>query len=137
MQKPFGLAVKAVIWREDGRCLLLKRAASSRHWPGAWEWPGGKADPGEDFMTALRREVGEETGLTIEPTGLAGSAECELESIRIVLLCMEARLAGGAFRLSDEHEDHRWVELADLPRMDLSAQLKDFMIAYARRKVHP
>lgn len=50
--------VRALIWR-DGK-LAMQRAAS-----GDYKIPGGGMAPGEDRMTALAREVWEETGLSI------------------------------------------------------------------------
>jgi len=47
--KPFRLAVKAVIFDDQQRCLLLRRSAINHHFVGCWEWPGGKVDEGEDF----------------------------------------------------------------------------------------
>ncbi len=44
MTKPFALSTKVVIRDDAGRCLLLKRALSSKGNPGKWEFPGGKAE---------------------------------------------------------------------------------------------
>lgn len=44
----------------------LVLAARRRRPAGAWEFPGGKCEPGEDAVTALHRELGEELGLDIE-----------------------------------------------------------------------
>ena len=71
--KPFCLVVRAVIRDEQGRCLLLRRSSACKTFVGMWEWPGGKADPGETFEETVRREVGEETGLEIKLTDVAGT----------------------------------------------------------------
>ena len=57
--------VRAAIMDGD-RVLLMQRAKNDTYRPGAWELPGGKVDPGEDDETALLREVGEETGLSLQ-----------------------------------------------------------------------
>ena len=44
--KPFGLAVRTLIDDGRGGLLLLKRAKSSKSFPGTWEFPGGKVDAG-------------------------------------------------------------------------------------------
>lgn len=132
--KPYGLAVKAMVCREDGHCLLLRRSSSSTHFAGQWEWPGGKTDRGEDFITALRREVTEETGLAIDFTGFAGANCYEMERLHVVCLCMEARVAGGALTLSGEHDAAEWVKLADLPRWDLAPNSRSLVLEYFARK---
>lgn len=131
--KPFVLAVKAVIRREDGKCLLVRRGRPDSHFAGQWEWPGGKVDPGEDFVTALHREVAEETGLTVELCGFAGADCFEMPKARVVNLCMEARATGGTLTLSEEHDAAEWVLPADLPHWDLAPNFRDFMLAYVRR----
>ncbi|HCN76809.1 MAG TPA: NUDIX hydrolase [Verrucomicrobiales bacterium] len=132
--KPYSLSVKAVILDDSGRCLLLRRAGGSTHFPGCWEWPGGKLDPGESFSAGLEREVLEECGLNLELTGLAGAMEFDMPRARVVALCMEARAGGGALRLSDEHEDAAWVSLSRLKKHKLPGPQRAFMLDYAARK---
>ncbi len=55
--------VAAGILIEDGKVLLSRRKQGS-HLAGMWEFPGGKAEPGEDPRAALRRELEEELGIT-------------------------------------------------------------------------
>lgn len=50
-----------------GRIRLADAAVAAR--PTFWVTPGGSLDPGESFEAALRREVWEETGLTLERPG--------------------------------------------------------------------
>jgi len=133
--KPYGLAVKAVICDGQGRCLLLRRSAHNHSFAGQWEWPGGKVDQGEDFATALRREVADEVGLTIELTGLAGATSFEMPKVNVVLLCMEVRLVGGTVQLSEEHDAFAWVSFAELPQQELLLALtRAFMLDYAVRR---
>jgi 8-oxo-dGTP pyrophosphatase MutT (NUDIX family) len=46
--------------------LLVKRNPEQRFMGGAWVFPGGAVDAGEDHRVAGVREVGEETGVVIE-----------------------------------------------------------------------
>jgi len=131
-EKPWGLAVKAAIYDQHERCLLVRRSAHNHNFIGLWEWPGGKVDPGEDFATGLQREAAEETGLTIELTGLVGTTAFEMPKINVVILCMEARLIGGTVKLGDEHDAFAWVPLSDLPRYQYPPPVAKLMLAYAR-----
>lgn len=132
--KPYGLAVKAVILDESGRCLLIRRSAHNKNFVGCWEWPGGKVDPGEDFAAGLHREVAEETGLTVELTGLAGATSFEMPKVNVVVLCMESRLISGNVKLSEEHDAFVWVPLTELERTNLTESSRAFMLEYATKK---
>jgi mutator protein MutT len=129
--KLFRLAVRAVIHDEAGQCLLLRRSAINKGFGGYWEWPGGKADPGEDFDAALHREVREETGLEIEILRLAGAFEVRMPQSHIVTICMEARRTGGTLRLSDEHDNSAWVTLEQMSGLNLVAHHKETAAALA------
>lgn len=56
--------VAGVLLAGDGRVLLAQRPPGS-HLEGAWEFPGGKLEPGESALVALRRELIEELGVEI------------------------------------------------------------------------
>lgn len=54
----------AVIERPDGTFLLACRP-EGKPYPGYWEFPGGKIEPGEDPRAALVRELKEELGIAV------------------------------------------------------------------------
>jgi len=64
------VAAVGAIAIDDGKILLIKRG----HAPslGLWSVPGGRVEPGESEVDAVRREVAEETGLDVEVGPLAG-----------------------------------------------------------------
>jgi 8-oxo-dGTP diphosphatase len=55
----------AVIQRPDGAFLLAQRP-QGKVYAGYWEFPGGKAEPGEPVARALVRELHEELGIDVE-----------------------------------------------------------------------
>jgi 8-oxo-dGTP pyrophosphatase MutT (NUDIX family) len=60
------VGVSSVVRDGAGRILLIKTAKAG------WELPGGRVEQGEDFITALTREVREETGCAIDVGRLTG-----------------------------------------------------------------
>lgn len=64
------LVVAAALIDADGRVLVQQRPPD-KPMAGLWEFPGGKVDPGESPEAALRRELHEELGLTIDESCLA------------------------------------------------------------------
>lgn len=63
-QKRLPVIVAAGVLVEHGRVLLTQRKKGS-HLAGAWEFPGGKVEPGEDPRDALVRELREEIGIEV------------------------------------------------------------------------
>jgi mutator protein MutT len=57
--------VAAAVIDARGRVLIAQRPAG-KHLAGLWEFPGGKVEPGEARVDALRRELMEEIGIAIE-----------------------------------------------------------------------
>ena len=63
----YGLVV--CVWIYDGRGnILLTRRAPQKSFAGTWENSGGAAQAGEDSLTAIQRELFEETGIRGEPS---------------------------------------------------------------------
>lgn len=101
----------------DGLILLLRRAPAE-YLAGRWELPSGKVDPGEDLYTALRREVFEETGLTVEKVGAyLGSFDYTSRGIRMRQHNWEIRVAAHEpVTLSpEEHDAYVWSKPGDAP----------------------
>lgn len=55
----------AFILNEKKRLLLVKKSANEAIDAGLWVIPGGKVKQNENIIDALRREVKEETGLSV------------------------------------------------------------------------
>jgi len=53
-----------ILTRPDG-CVLLACRPEGKPWPGWWELPGGKIEPGETVLQALARELFEEIGIEV------------------------------------------------------------------------
>jgi 8-oxo-dGTP diphosphatase len=53
-----------LVLRADGM-LLLGQRPTGKPWPGWWELPGGKLEPGETVLQALARELREEIGICV------------------------------------------------------------------------
>ena len=76
---PTRLLVVAALIRDRRGRLLLQQALPGKPHAGQWEFPGGKVETGENQRFALRREIAEELGLTLDeramiPTGFADEA---------------------------------------------------------------
>jgi len=61
--------VVLVLWDHERR-ILLGRRSPGQFLEGRWCLPGGHLEVGEDYRGAATREAYEETGLSIEPSGL-------------------------------------------------------------------
>ena len=64
MTRPVTEVAVAVFIRPDGSFLLSSRP-EGKPYPGYWEFPGGKIEPGETVLQAMTRELIEELNVTI------------------------------------------------------------------------
>lgn len=108
------IPVIAAVIQRGGRYLVGRRPGDKRH-GGLWEFPGGKADPGESWLEAARRELGEELGMDATKVGdlLLSVGD---EGSRYVIHFLEVHASGDPF--PTEHTAVGWYtpdELADLP----------------------
>ncbi|UVO30156.1 NUDIX domain-containing protein [Bradyrhizobium arachidis] len=56
------IVASALIPDSLGRIFVQKRTMTRRLFPGCWDLIGGHVDEGEDVLSALNREIEEETG---------------------------------------------------------------------------
>ena len=71
-RKPASVAVCVVQAGDVPSLLITRRAATLRNHAGQWALPGGRRDPGETIEEAARRELREETGVTLGPDAVLG-----------------------------------------------------------------
>lgn len=139
---------RGIIYNESSETVLyVKRSRSDSYHPGLFEFPGGKVDPDEAGIDALRREVKEETGLVIEPiTDSLESSEIYVDQSVIekgkyggmlyISRFIVSRIVAGDVNLSNEHEDFCWNHISTAPvhgpLTDLSSNaLKKLQLVWA------
>ncbi|MFP5316413.1 MAG: (deoxy)nucleoside triphosphate pyrophosphohydrolase [Actinomycetes bacterium] len=95
--------------------LLAARRTAPEQFAGQWEFPGGKVEPDEDDVEALRREVREELGVEVqvgaELTG-PGPDGWPLNDRAAMRVWLAVITAGVPAALQD-HDELRWVDLRD------------------------
>ncbi len=106
--------VAAAVLVEAGRVLLSQRK-SGTHLAGAWEFPGGKVEPGEDPRAALARELKEELGIDAEAGDVVEVTFHRYETKDVLLLFFRTtRLPGSPEPRALDVADVRWSGLEDL-----------------------
>jgi len=96
----------AVITRPDGTFLLGQRAPGT-FYPGYWEFPGGKVEPGEDARAALIRELDEELGIQAHACWPWLMREHDYEHANVRLHFFEVPSWSGEIR-DHVHSDLQW-----------------------------
>lgn len=124
---------RAVLFDQRGRTLLLQYDADH----GWWAFPGGRLREGESPEEGLRREVREETGLSVEVVQPVLTRTFEWDGEPKLGIAYPCRLTDGsepeAVELSDEHRAHRWVEPKAVAELDTPSDAIEDAMANARR----
>jgi 8-oxo-dGTP diphosphatase len=122
-----GVSQKAIIFNEDDEILALRRSSTHPFKPFTWDLPGGDLDFGEEPLAGISREIREETGLEI---------------IDLAPFDVDSRIRGGEFwvtiayianttlsniRLSNEHDEFRWVTPKEFLKLESSEKLYNFV----------
>jgi 8-oxo-dGTP diphosphatase len=130
------LAVSAAIFRA-GRVLIVRRGTPPLQ--GIYTLPGGGVELGETLEQAVIREVREETGLAIEPIGLAGYREViardregKIER-HFVILPFAARYLAGEIALNAELAEAKWLLPAELAGLKTTEGLAATVTAAGER----
>ena len=109
------VVVAAIIQDEHGNFLCARRG-DWKSLPGKWEFPGGKANAGEELAQALVREIKEELSVDIKVVRefdrtVTGDIE---------LVCFVCDLVSEKPTTSTDHSELRWVSERDLATLDWS-----------------
>ena len=114
MDTLFLIGPRATIYNtKTNKVLLLQRNDGNN----VYEIPGGKRENNEDIVDALKREVLEETGLTINEYKLVYVSPIFENHpflkpfLNIGYLCL---VENSDVVISNEHLDYKWVSIEDL-----------------------
>ena len=138
-QEMHRVAVTAIIFRDDGRVLILQRAPHKKQWPGKWTLPGGGletddytthpptyTDVGNQWYnvlhTAVRREVFEETGQEILKPWLVtdlGFIRNDGCPVLVLSYAADVRYEYIDVVLDDDSVAYAWVNLEEAKDFDL------------------
>jgi 8-oxo-dGTP pyrophosphatase MutT (NUDIX family) len=121
------VAVTAFIQDAAGRLLMIRRTDND-----LYAVPGGAQEVGETIAQTVVREVREETGITVDVTGLIGVysdpahviAFSDGEVRQEFSLCFRARPVEGEPRTSSESKEVLWVEPAGLADLNVHPSIR-------------
>jgi 8-oxo-dGTP pyrophosphatase MutT (NUDIX family) len=120
------VAVAAVVVRDDGRVLCMRRASTRDAGAGLWETLSGRVRPGEEPLDAVRRELAEEAGpalrVELDPRPLDAYAALRGRAPMTVVVYV-GRYVGGEVQRSDEHDAHAWLTAGELAERTPLARL--------------
>jgi ADP-ribose pyrophosphatase YjhB (NUDIX family) len=117
------VGVGAVIF-DRGRILMAQRGKEPLK--GWWTLPGGALETGELLDHAVRREVLEETGLTVEPLRVFEIFERIIRDAEgapeyhYVLVDYLCRVTGGEARAGDDVAKVAWMRLDELAGLQIT-----------------
>ena len=128
-----------LIFNETGHALLVR----THKWSNLWGIPGGKIKWGEDSVSALRRELREETSLEVTDIQFVLVQDCIhspefYRDAHFVLLNYTARCPGAPqVRLNDEAREFAWVDLGQALAMRINQPTRVLLEAVAKSRVNP
>ena len=106
--------VAAVVWRGDDVFAARRRPSVARG--GAWEFPGGKVEPGESEPEALCRELEEELGLSVHIGERLGAWVHRYPDLEVELIAYACAWREGPSRQTD-HDRIVWTRPSALPEL--------------------
>jgi 8-oxo-dGTP diphosphatase len=101
------VSVAGVVVNDEGQVLVIRRRDNNR-----WEPPGGVLELDETFEAGVRREVWEETGLSVRVERLTGVYKNL--SRGIVALVFRCTLESGSATATDEAREVRWMSVDEV-----------------------
>lgn len=120
---------------KEGKYLITKRSDKEKAFPGLWTVPGGKIET-SDYMNrkhdtdagqwynvvedSLRREINEETGLSVGKINyLASLTFIRPDGIPTLVISMYSDYRDGEVKLCEDMTDHAWVDIEEAKKYAL------------------
>jgi 8-oxo-dGTP diphosphatase len=105
------IEVVAAIIHKDNKIFATQRGYGE--WKDWWEFPGGKMEPEETPVEALKREIYEELSTEISVDKFLYTVEYDYPRFRLKMHCYLCSLLTDVLRLN-EHEAAKWLSIDNL-----------------------
>ena len=121
------IVVGGVVER-GGKYLLVQEARASCR--GKWNLPAGHLDVGEDILAGAQREIKEETGCTVELTGVCQIGNRKRKDLAFVAVIFTAKVTDDQIRINFPEEilDVKWFSYDEILAMREQIRNPDLLI---------
>jgi 8-oxo-dGTP diphosphatase len=123
------VGVKVIIKNSNGLYLFLQKTELLQNeTQQSWDIPGGRIDPNEPLLDALRREVSEEIGSELSGELQLINAQdifVAAKDIHVIRLTYITTQDIDPITLSDEHQSYIWASAEDITALNVDPYLRE------------
>lgn len=123
----FLVGQKAIITNKKNQILLLQRSGKTTA-SGKWALTGGALEEGETPIDGIKREIEEETKLTVSDiASFQIKTTPSKDSETILIICYTCKADTEEVTLNWEHDNFKWVTKAEALELDLTPDGRTFI----------
>lgn len=102
-----------LVLENEGDILFVKRFMKKKTLPGAWAFPSGTVEEGEEVFQTIKREALEEIGAEVKCERIL--AETELPEFEVKLVFVLCSIVNGDIKIKepDEIEKIEWMRFSE------------------------
>jgi 8-oxo-dGTP diphosphatase len=113
-ESPRTIRVVAAVIAKEGRYLITQRRPAAVL-PLLWEFPGGRVEPGESDVQALKREVSHRLSVEVKVGKLISFLSHPYEHYDVDLYLYDCQIVSGEIETTNV-QDYRWVTSAEFDK---------------------
>ena len=117
----FPVSIKAIIV-DGNKILCLKNERNE------WDFPGGKLNFNEKIEECLKREVKEETNLSIKNLKILKPFSLKINDIPVFIIVYSAEIfCDSSIQVSFEHSEHNFFSKTEIKNLNLPESFKNLI----------
>lgn len=122
------------IIEKDNKYLLVKE--NKGKCKGKWNVPAGGLDENESVIECAKREIFEETGCTVEITGLLEIVNEVLEGINVICFVFDTKIINENIKIDGEEiADVKWFTYEEIINMKNELRADGYFISTIKNKI--